>query len=426
MADALAVRGTDARVKIKQMLGQGDAQMADGAQPALEAFRTEARTWLEENFPASLRRNEDLQEAYMGGEKPAGDALLWKQRMGAKGWGAPTWPKQYGGGGLTPAEARVLAEEMAHIGAPNPIVGMGTSMFGPTLLEYGTEDQKQRHIPPIVRGELRWCQGYSEPGAGSDLASLTTKCEDAGDHWVINGQKIWTSGAQYADWCFCLVRTDPSKKHEGISFVLIDMRQPGVETRPIKLIAGHSPFCETFFTNARAEKNDMVGPLNGGWTVGKRLLQHERSGQGGGRMMGAGRSLEELATAYGLRDESGDFADEDLRTRVVQNKMDSKAHMLTIQRAHNDAKGNVNPSATTSIMKNSGTRIGQEKAELSIETMGVQGLGWEGEPFTEEERQIVRAWLSGKATTIFGGSQEIQNNIISKRILGLPDSTRSA
>ena len=400
--------------------------MADGTQPALEVFRSEARAWLEENFPASLRRKDDLQETYMGGEKPAGDALLWKQRMGEKGWGAPTWPRQYGGGGLTAAEARVLAEEMARISAPNPIVGMGTSMFGPTLLEYGTEDQKQRHIPPIVRGELRWCQGYSEPGAGSDLASLTTKCEDAGDHWKINGQKIWTSGAQYADWCFCLVRTDPSKKHEGISFVLIDMHQPGVETRPIKLIAGHSPFCETFFTDARAEKNDMVGPLNGGWTVGKRLLQHERSGQGGGRMMGAGRSLEEMASDYGLRDKSGEFADEDLRTRVVQNKIDSRAHMLTIQRALNDAKGNVNPSATTSIMKNSGTRIGQEKAELTLETMGAQGLGWEGEPFTEEERQAVRAWLSGKATTIFGGSQEIQNNIISKRILGLPDSTRSA
>ncbi|HSZ53212.1 MAG TPA: acyl-CoA dehydrogenase family protein [Caulobacteraceae bacterium] len=400
--------------------------MADGTQPALEGFRSEARAWLEENFPASLRSKDDLQEAYMGGEKPAGDALLWKQRMGEKGWGAPTWPRQYGGGGLTPLEARVLGEEMARIGAPNPIVGMGTSMFGPTLLEYGAEDQKQRHIPSIVRGELRWCQGYSEPGAGSDLASLTTKCEDAGDHWVINGQKIWTSGAQYADWCFCLVRTDPSKKHEGISFVLIDMHQPGVETRPIKLIAGHSPFCETFFTNARAEKNDMVGPLNGGWTVGKRLLQHERSGQGGGRMMGAGRSLDEMAGDYGLRDKAGDYLDEDLRTRVIQNKIDAKAHALTIQRALNDAKGNVNPSATTSIMKNSGTRIGQEKAELSVETMGVQGLGWDGEAFSDEERQTVRAWLSGKATTIFGGSQEIQNNIISKRILGLPDSTRSA
>ncbi len=400
--------------------------MADGGQPALEGFRAEARAWLDENFPASLREKDDLQDAYMAGEKPTGDLAVWKTRMGEKGWGAPTWPKAYGGGGLTPAEARVLAQEMARIGAPNPIVGMGTSMFGPTLLEYGTEDQKQRHIPPIVRGELRWCQGYSEPGAGSDLAALTTKCEDAGDHWVVNGQKIWTSGAQWADWCFCLVRTDSTKKHEGISFVLIDMHQPGVETRPIKLIAGHSPFCETFFTNARVEKNDMVGPLNGGWTVGKRLLQHERSGQGGGRMMGSGRPLDELASAYGLREDDGEIADTDLRTRMIANKMDAKAHALTLQRAVADAKGNLNPSATTSIMKNSGTRIGQEKAELTLEIMGTRGLGWEGEPFADEERTAVRAWLSGKATTIFGGSQEIQNNIISKRILGLPDSTRAA
>jgi alkylation response protein AidB-like acyl-CoA dehydrogenase len=400
--------------------------MADGNLPALEAFRAEARAWLQENFPASLRTQDDLIEVYMGGDKPEGDAALWKTRMGQKGWGAPTWPKAYGGGGLTPAQARVLAEEMARIGAVNPIVGMGTSMFGPTLLEYGTEDQKQRHIPPIVRGELRWCQGYSEPGAGSDLAALTTKCEDAGDHWVVNGQKIWTSGAQYADWCFCLVRTDPAKKHEGISFVLINMRQRGVETRPIKLIAGHSPFCETFFTDARVEKTDMVGPLNGGWAIGKRLLQHERSGQGGGRLMGVGRPLEDLALTYGLREDGGEIADEDLRTRIIVNRMDARAHALTLQRAMNDAKGNVNPSATTSIMKNSGTRIGQEKAELTLEVAGVQGLGWEGEAFNGEERGAVRAWLSGKATTIFGGSQEIQNNIISKRILGLPDSTRSA
>ena len=388
-----------------------------------EGFRAEARSWLEENFPVSLRRDSQrLAEALMmSGDRPAGDAELWRQRMAEKGWGAPTWPKAYGGGGLTPAQARILGQEMATVGAYNPIVGMGTSMFGPTLLEYGTEEQKRRHIPPIVRGESRWCQGYSEPGAGSDLASLQTRCVDAGDHWVVNGQKIWTSGAQYADWCFCLVRTDTSKKHEGISFVLINMHQPGVETRPIKLIAGNSPFCETFFTDARVEKDDMVGPLNGGWTVGKRLLQHERSGQGGGRMMGPTANLVDLAKEYVGVDETGRIADSDLRTRIAAHMIDARAHMLTIQRATEEARGNQNPSATTSIMKNSGTRIGQEKAELTLEIMGAKGLGWEGDDFTDEERTAVRTWLSGKATTIFGGSFEIQNNIISKRILGLPD-----
>jgi alkylation response protein AidB-like acyl-CoA dehydrogenase len=400
--------------------------MADFGGSDLEAFRAEARDWLEANFPQSLRDDPEAgTRVMMGGAKPTGDALLWKQRMAEKGWGTPTWPKQYGAGGLSQAEARVLNQEMERIGAYNPMVGMGLSMFGPTLLEYGTEDQKQRHIPPIVRGEIRWCQGYSEPGAGSDLASLQTRCEDAGDHWRINGQKIWTSGAQYADWCFCLVRTDTTKKHEGISFVLINMHQPGVEVRPIKLIAGNSPFCETFFTDARAEKNDMVGPLNGGWTVGKRLLQHERSGQGGPRMMGGGESVPDLAKRYVGTDEKGRIADGDLRTRIAQYQIDAKAHQLTLHRAFAEAKGNQNPSATTSVMKNSGTWIGQTRAELMIEIMGAQGLGWDGEAFDKTEIEAVRTWLSGKATTIFGGSQEIQSNIVSKRILGLPDITKS-
>ena len=395
--------------------------MADFGGADLDEFRDEARTWLEENFPKSLKDEPDLVMAAMMGEPTNPDFKLWKKRMGEKGWGTPTWPAAYGGGGLSAAEARVLQQEMNRIGAANPIVGMGTSMFGPTLLEYGTEEQKLRHIPPIVRGTLRWCQGYSEPGAGSDLAALPTKCEDAGDHWKINGQKIWTSGAQYADWCFCLVRTDTSKKHDGISFVLIDMHQPGVETRPIKLIAGNSPFCETFFTNARAEKDDMLGPLNGGWTVGKRLLQFERSGQGGTRGI-AGVSLEDLARKYVGVDEQGRIADPDLRARLMNHMADAKAHVQTIQRAMAEAKGNSSPSAATSIMKNSGTRIGQERAELTLEIMGYQGLGWEGEAFGADELAAVRGWLSGKATTIFGGSYEIQNNIISKRILGLPDS----
>ena len=392
----------------------------------VETFRAEAREWLEANYPASLRADPEAgTRIMMGGLKPTGDHLVWKQRMADKGWGTPTWPKQYGAGGLTPAEARVLGQEMDRIGAYNPMVGMGLSMFGPTLLEYGTEAQKQRHIPSIVKGDLRWCQGYSEPGAGSDLASLTTKCEDAGDHWKINGQKIWTSGAQYADWCFCLVRTDTSKKHEGISFVLINMHQSGVETRPIKLIAGSSPFCETFFTDARAEKDDMIGPYNGGWTVGKRLLQHERSGQGGSRMTG-GSSISDLAKKYVGVDVQGRIADSDLRTRLTANQMDARAHALTIERVRLESKGNVNPSAATSIMKNSGTWIGQTRAELLLEIMGGQGLGWEGEAFAKDELEAVRGWLSGKAWTIFGGSQEVQSNIVSKRILGLPDTTQSS
>jgi alkylation response protein AidB-like acyl-CoA dehydrogenase len=401
--------------------------MADFGATELETFRAEARAWLEENCPKSLRRTDEMDwETAMIPVKQTDDARLWKERIVAKGWGTPTWPKAYGGGGLSQSEGRVLQQEMARIGADNPIQGMGPGMFGHTLLEYGTEAQKLRHLIPISRGEQRWCQGYSEPGAGSDLASLQTKCEDKGDHWEVNGQKIWTSGAQYADWCFCLVRTDPkAKKHEGISFVLIPMHQPGVETRPIKLIAGSSPFCETFFTAARVSKDDMVGPLNGGWTVGKRLLQHERSGQGS--MRGAAAvSIADIAKKYVGVDDKGRLADPDLRSRLTAHMINAKAHALTLNRAVAEARGNLNPSATTSVMKNSGTWVQQERAELTLEIMGTQGLGWDGDDFTPDERTAVRSWLSGKATTIFGGSQEIQSNIVSKRILGLPDTTQTS
>ncbi|MDO8321408.1 MAG: acyl-CoA dehydrogenase family protein, partial [Phenylobacterium sp.] len=301
-------------------------------------------------------------------------------------------------------------------------------MFGPTLLEYGTEEQKQEHIPPIVKGELPWCQGFAEPGAGSDLASLQCKAEDKGDHFVINGQKIWTSGAQYADWCFCLVRTDTSKKHEGISFVLFTMHQPGVEVRPIPLIAGNSPFCETFFTDAIADKKNLVGPLNGGWTIAKRLLQHERSGlsgAGGGGFGMGGRGIVQMAKDYVGADEDGRLSDSDLRTRLIMNEMDGRAFQQTAVRSMMESRSNSGPSAATSIMKNAGTRWMQDRAELTLEIMGHQGLGWEGDDFSAEELGAVRGWLGGKATTIYGGSQEVQNNIISKRILGLPDLTQN-
>ena len=398
--------------------------MADfGGDTELEAFRKEAREWLEANAPQGVRKQPDMtMEQMEGGLKPTEAQELWRKRMGEKGWGTPTWPKAYGGGGLTTGQTRVLQQEMGRIGVTNPIVGMGPGMFGSTLLEYGNEAQKQQHLPPIVRGELRWCQGYSEPGAGSDLASLSTKAEDKGDHFLVNGQKIWTSGAQFADWCFCLVRTDPTRKHDGISFLLIDMRQPGVLARPIKMISGASGQCETFFTDVPVPKENLVGPLNGGWTIAKRLLQFERSGQGGMRGGGA-VSIGDIAKKYVGVDDKGRLADADLRSRLSAHMIDAKAHALTLQRAAAEAKGNINPSATTSVMKNSGTQIGQKRAELMLEIMGAQGLGWEGDAFTADEKSAVRGWLGGKATTIFGGSQEIQSNIISKRILGLPDPT---
>ena len=394
----------------------------------IDAFRADAKAWLEANFPASLKGKSAM--AYIEDESPDdADIKAWTHAMGEKGWGVPTWPKAYGGGGLSPAEARALQQEMNRIGAWNPVGGMGTMMFGPTLLEYGNEEQKQQHIRAIARQEVRWCQGFSEPGAGSDLASLQMKAEDKGDHYLVNGSKIWTSGGQWADMCFALVRTDNTKKHEGISFLLIDMHDPGVEVRPIRLIAGASPFCETFFTDVKVPKENLVGPLNGGWTIAKRLLQHERSGIGGGgsgggggnNIFGVGGSPAASAKTYVGLDEAGRIDDPDLRSRIIGHEMDAKAFQLTAFRMMAESRSNQGPSAVTSIMKNAGTKVGQDRAELLLEVMGTQGLGWEGDDFTENELSTVRGWLGGKATTIFGGSQEIQSNIISKRILGLPD-----
>ena len=395
----------------------------------LENFRREARAWLADAFPPGLANAAASTMAGAAARDPGPDDEVWRERMAARGWGVPTWPRIYDGGGLSPAQARVLAEEMKRIGAANPVGGMGVVMFGPTLLEYGSEEQKKRHLPPIARGELRWCQGFSEPGAGSDLAALQTRAEDRGDHWLVNGQKIWTSGANLADWCFCLVRTDRTRKHDGISFVLIDMRSPGVETRPIKLISGASPFCETFFTDVKVPKENLVGPLNGGWTIAKRLLQHERSGLGSAAS--AARAdprtrLPNIAKTYVGLDEAGRIADADLRARIILFEMEARAFALTIERVSAETRGrNRGPSPAASIMKQVGSFLRRDGAELTTEIMGVRGLGWEGEAFTADERAATRNLFASKAGGIAGGSQEVQWNIIAKRILGLPDATRN-
>ena len=401
--------------------------MSDSAK---NEFRAEVRAWLAENFPPALAgKTPRLMEAAMSGTLD-GDARKWQQSLAEKGWGAPTWPTEYGGAGLTQPQARIVSEEMHRVGAINPIpmlAGMGVTMVGPTVLEYGSDDQKRRHLPGIASGEIRWCLGLSEPNAGSDLASLTTKAEDAGDHWVINGQKIWTSGADKSQWCGALVRTDPNvKKHDGISFVMLKMDQPGVRTRPIRLIAGASPFCETFFTDARAEKDDLLGPLNEGWSVVKRLLQHERQSQTNARGTEAGpsESLQDMAKRYVGTDADGRLADADLRIRLASHLMDAAAHRLTIARITAEAKGAVQVTAAASILKNSATNVAQTGHELTLEIMGAQGLGWEGDTFSPNEIAAVRNWLSGKAISIYGGSYEVQKNIISKNILGLPETTQ--
>ncbi|MGI8840432.1 MAG: acyl-CoA dehydrogenase family protein [Caulobacteraceae bacterium] len=405
--------------------------MADFGVPDLAAFRAEVKAWLAANYPPELRGPDARTdpEAVWGGRPFAGsdDAqIVWMRRVAEKGWTAPTWPREYGGGGLTAEQGRVVEREMAAGGYRPPLASFGLWMLGPALLEYASEAQKREHLPKIAAGEIRWCQGYSEPGAGSDLASLSTRCEDGADHWLINGQKVWTSYADKADWCFCLVRTDNAKKHEGISFVLIDMASPGVETRPIALISGGSPFCETFFTDVRIPKGNLVGRVGGGWEIAKRLLQYERQNISGGFGAGGGAGgvagdLGQIAKRYVGIDETGAVADADLRGRITRNKMDFQAFHLTLGRIAAESRASNGPSAATSIVKYAAAALAQERSELMIEAMGLQGLGWEGDGFTPAELAASHGWLRSKGNSIEGGTSEVNINVIAKRVLGLPD-----
>ena len=399
------------------------ATLAEPRADSDEVFREEARAFLAEHFPSELKGKANMLASVEGPTDESPAQKSWREAMGARGWGTPTWPREYGGGGLTKKQARILDEEMAKVGAFNPIGGMGVMMFGPTLLEYGNEAQKAEHIPPICRGEIRWCQGYSEPNAGSDLANLQTMAEDKGDHYLVNGQKTWTSGGQWADKCFAIVRTDRSDKHRGISFLLIDMDSPGVEVRPIRMISGASPFCETFFTDVKVPKANLVGEEGQGWTIGKRLLQHERTNLSGGgslaRLMGA--SLSDVAKKHCETDANGQLADKVLRDRIADFEIRWSSFLLTARRAMEESKAAGGVSEISSVLKKLGTKLGQERSELLIEIKGLQALGWEGDGFEGSELEAVRGWLFGKATTIYGGSTEIQNNIIAKRVLGMLD-----
>ncbi|MBT3428096.1 MAG: acyl-CoA dehydrogenase [Gammaproteobacteria bacterium] len=391
-----------------------------------EQFRSETRTWLEDNCPKGMRNLtfhwEDAHQVYN-----SEDAEAWRAKMAEKGWIAPTWPTAYGGGGLSREQAMILNQEMGRIKATPASSGMGLSMIGPTLLEFGSEEQKQRHLPSICDGTIGWCQGYSEPGAGSDLAALQTKAVIQGDQFIINGQKIWTSGAQYADWMFALVRTNPdAPKHDGISFVLLDMHQQGITVKPIKLISGSSPFCETFLDNAVAQRADLIGELNKGWTIGKRLLQYERSGIGG--LSGGGKKsakknnpMADIAKHY-LGESSGKIADSSARSKVLSHSMNERAFQLTTRRVVQENQEGKTPGAATSIFKLVGSTLAKNSAELKSELMGSSGLGWQGEDaFASAELTATRAWLNSRAVTIYGGTNEVQMNIISKRVLGLPD-----
>lgn len=390
----------------------------------LNQFRQQTRAWLQENCPETMRqRILGFGDFYNGGRNPEithPDQKLWCDRMADRGWTVPHWPKEYGGGGLSAEEVSVLGQEMTAIGARRALDSFGISMLGPALLHFGSEAQKLEHLPKIVRGEIRWCQGYSEPNSGSDLASLATKAESKGDHYLINGQKIWTSYADKSDWIFCLVRTDSSgTKHEGISFVLFDMAQEGVTTRPIKLISGSSPFCETFFDNAIADKKNLIGEEGNGWTIAKYLLTHERemiSGFGAAPKKSVGQlALENMGV-----DASGRLCNSILRQNIAQYQLDTMAFGATMARVGDESKAGQGLGAASSIFKYYGTELNKRRNELNLAVCGESGLGWEGEEY--HQGAISRDWLRSKGNSIEGGTSEVQLNIIAKRVLGLPDA----
>ncbi|MBW4329389.1 acyl-CoA dehydrogenase family protein [Stakelama sp. CBK3Z-3] len=391
-----------------------------------ETFREQTRNWLEENVPASMRlplRSE--KDVNWGGRRADysknPDQKLYMDRMASRGWTVPDWPKEYGGGGLSPAQTKIVREEMRRINARNPLNSFGISMLGPALLKYGNEEQKREHLPKIARGEIRWCQGYSEPNAGSDLAGLATSAEDKGDHFLVNGQKVWTSYADQADWIFCLVRTDKSTKQGGISFVLFDMESEGVSTRPILLISGYSPFCETFFDDVKVPKQNLVGDLNKGWDVAKYLLGHEREMISGmGLSTTGGNPLIDGAIATIGLDDQGRLADPVLRAQIALFEVRSKAFSAMSERFIDELKAGRAHPAQPSMMKYYGTELNKSRHELVMAGGGSDALEWESD--RSDNGAKARTWLRTKANSIEGGTSEIQLNIIAKRILELPSN----
>ncbi|WP_370402596.1 acyl-CoA dehydrogenase family protein [Sulfitobacter sp. JB4-11] len=379
-------------------------------------FRNDLRAWLEAHCPAEMRDGATTEDVICWGGKNwtfASQAQQdWLNACAAKGYTVPTWPVEYGGAGLTRDQQKIFDEEMARIGARSPLQSFGIWMLGPALLHFGTHEQKLHYLPPIARGEVRWCQGYSEPGAGSDLASVQTFGADEGDHWVVNGQKIWTSYADKADWIFALVRTDrDAPKHKGISFLLIDMNAMGVETRPIKLISGASPFCETFFTDVKVPKEQIVGEENRGWDVAKYLLTHEREMiSGSGMLQAGGRPLGAV-----LAESDGALADATLRAAAMRCEVDALAMGLTLERYRDMAEAGQGAGDASAMLKYLGTELNKQRHELMMAAGGSDALEWDG-PLSGRPSD----WLRTKANSIEGGTSEVMLSIISRRVLGLP------
>lgn len=414
------------RYKVKHVIDTGErwrAAMSDAV------FKENVRAWLEVHCPPTCRGKDNiLPDIIWGGREftyDHPDVEKWMNALIGKGWTVPAWPAEYGGGGLSADEVQVLKEEMSAIGTYSPLFSYGMSMLGPALLEYATEEQKREHLPKIASGEIRWCQGYSEPGAGSDLASLQCRAVREGDSYIVTGQKIWTSTADKSDWIFCLVRTDTqAPKHEGISFLLIDMASPGVSTRPIELISGASPFCETFFDEVRVPVANRIHEENKGWTVAKALLQHERTmlsaSNRRSKVAAPGRGLLEVAREA-LRTPDGALPDDSLRAEIARLQMDRFCYETLHQKNVEAREAGHGMGPEGSMFKLYLSELNQRTSDLRQKLNGSDSLVWDGDGIDEKEIATTREWLYGKAATILGGTSEIQLNIIAKRVLGLPD-----
>lgn len=393
---------------------------------AIEQFRQTTRQWLEANCPPSLRTATPDGEIVWGGRQvdfPSEDARLWFERMRDKGWFCPQWPSEYGGGGLSAEYNAVLESELRRLKCRPAQINLGIWMLGPVLLEFGSAAQKQALLPPMCRGEVRWCQGFSEPNAGSDLASLKTSAVADGDDFVINGTKIWTSYGDKSDWMYALVRTDPkAPKHQGISLIVLDMKSPGVSVSPIDLISGKSAFCQVFFDNVRVPQSQLIGPLNGGWNLGKSLLQHERKAMSKFGEFSLPTHFHLLPLIERYLPDSQAPADQALRARAQACAMNEHAYNLTVQRMGEEARAGLDIGAIMAIMKLVHTEQERDKFEILLDALGYRALGLEDEPFSSQELAITRGWLNSYALTISGGSSEVQLNVIAKRVLNLPSA----
>jgi alkylation response protein AidB-like acyl-CoA dehydrogenase len=383
-----------------------------------EAFRREVRAWIASAMPPEIAK-----KAKEHGHFEPSEQQAWHRILAKKGWAAPSWPKECGGANLDPTRRFILREELVMAGAPD-LSPFGIGMVGPLLIQFGTPEQKARFLPKILSGEEVWCQGYSEPGAGSDLASLQLKAEDDGQgNFILNGQKTWTTYAQYADFIFVLARTDrgAQKRQMGISFLLCDMKSPGLRADPFLTLGGTPAFCDTYFDNVKVPKENLVGPLHGGWNIAKALLGHERTGIGdAGSSTRALRNLKHIAKKT-LVDGRPLFEDPTFRAKIARLEIKIEALRMAVYKTLSGAELGKAPGPESSILKIRGTELQQQVYELTMEAMGQNSLTW----FNEGAVPPYEHWVPShfnyyRAATIYGGSNEIQRNVIAKAILRLP------